>query len=139
MAAQPFGVDLDFDDLDFSKYWDRRSKAILVDKLIKVVWNHINAEITLSFPEWQQRLNDVPSNPIFCHGKDLAKAAQAFFRYLYKMDSKVTTEILIMMMRLAVDHTIFENWSVVKRIRAWETKKRSEVCWRLRLKWNGAR
>jgi Protein of unknown function (DUF4435) len=122
MAAQPFGVDLELEEIDFSKYWDKKSKTVLADKLYKVIRDHISAKVGISQTEWDERLRQIPTNPILCHGKDLAKAAQMFFRYLYKMDNKITSGMLIMMMRLAIDESTFESWSVVKRIRAWEAR-----------------
>jgi hypothetical protein len=120
MAAQPLGLDLEFDEVDFSKYWDKGAKAVLVDKMYSVFWDHINKLSDITYDEWSARLGECPDNPIVCNGKDLTKGAQLFFRYLYKMDNKITTDMLLMMIRLAVDDSIFESWSVVKRIRSWE-------------------
>lgn len=120
MAAQPLGLDLAFDEVDFSKYWDNKTKSALVDKLYSITWEHISKKSDITYDEWSTRLEECPNSPIVCNGKDLAKGAQLFFRYMYKMDNKITTEMLLMMIRLAVDGGIFESWSVVRRIRSWE-------------------
>jgi hypothetical protein len=120
MAAQPLGLDLAFDEVDFSKYWDKKTKAALVDKLYSVTWEHIRKMFDITYDDWSARLDECPNNPIVCNGKDLAKGAQLFFRYMYKMDNKITAEMLLMMIRLAVDGGTFESWPVVKRIRSWE-------------------
>ena len=122
MAAQPLGLDLNLDEIDFSKYCDRRSGSIRDGKLNQIVLNHIRKELDITKEEWEGRLLVASRNPILCNGKDLIKATQIFFRYLYQMDSKITPEMLTMMIRLAVDQVLFENWSVVKRIRAWEVR-----------------
>jgi hypothetical protein len=122
MAAQPLGVDLSLEDIDFSKYWDKKTKVVLEDKLIRITLDHLAKELNITREEWEERLLATPNTSTVCHGKDLVKAAQMFFRYLYKMDNKITPDILAMMMRLAVDQTLFESWSVVKRIRAWENR-----------------
>lgn len=120
MAAQPLGLELELDEVDFSKYWDKKAKAALVDKLYSVTWEHISKLSDVTYDEWSARLDECPNNSMVCNGKDLAKGAQLVFRYMYKMDNKVTTEMLLMMIRLAVDDGIFESWPVVKRIRSWE-------------------
>ena len=122
MAAQPLGLELDLDQVDFSKYWDKRNRAALTDKLYRIFWQHISERSEVTYEEWTARLSETPNNPMVCNGKDFAKGAQLFFRYLYKMDNKITVDMLLMMIRLAVDESMFESWSVVKRFRAWETR-----------------
>jgi hypothetical protein len=121
MAAQPFGVDLNFDEVDFSKYWDVDSKKVLEEKVYRVMWSHLG-EAGIDRGEWDERIREIPDDVVLCHGKDLVKASQMFFRYLYKMDNKVSKDFLAMMLRLAVDQKAFESWDVVKRIRKWEAR-----------------
>lgn len=122
MAAQPFGVDLQLDDIDFAKYWDKQAKKVLVEKIYQVMWDHLSGEVGINRQDWDARLQEISDNPLLCHGKDLVKAAQMFFRYLYKMDSVINKDVLAMMLRLVVDQEIFENWAVAKRIRKWEDR-----------------
>lgn len=127
MAAQPFGVNLKFEDIDFSKYWDDKTRKILSDKIYQVMWDHLSEDLNISRQDWDARLQEIPDNLVLCHGKDLVKAAQMFFRYLYKMDNKINKDVLAMMLRLAVDQKIFESWDVVKRIRKWEARYGSSM------------
>jgi hypothetical protein len=120
MAAQPFGVDLQLDDIDFAKYWDKKTNKVLVEKIYQVMWDHLSGEVDVNRQDWDARLQEIPENSMLCHGKDLVKAAQMFFRYLYKMDSTINKDVLAMMLRLVVDQEVFENWTVVKRMRKWE-------------------
>jgi hypothetical protein len=122
LAAQPLGVDLGLDDIDFSKYWDKQTDILLGEKLDTVIWNLLSKKANIDRSEWDERLLMISNDPKICHGKDLINAAQMFFRILYKMDNKVTSEMLAMMMRLTVDQILLEKWLVVQRIRKWESR-----------------
>jgi hypothetical protein len=121
MAAQTLGVDLKLEKMDLSKYWDRRNERLLWDKLTKVVLDHLREQVDISGEEWAERIVATPSDVKICHGKDMVNAAQYFFHILYKVDNKVTADMLMMMMRLALDQLFFEKWAVVHRMRKWET------------------
>ena len=122
MAAQPLGVDLELEDIDLNKYWDRKRGRFLSDKLDQVIWERLTKETNISREDWEERVNQSPSDLLLCHGKDLLKAVQLFFRILYKMDNKITVDMLNIMMRLAMDQPQFERWKVVQRIRQWESR-----------------
>lgn len=126
MAAQPLGADLEFEELDFSKYWSEKN-GISVDKIYQVMWNHVHEKTSISRKEWNDRLNSIPYDPILCHGKDLLKATRMFLRRLYKMDNKITPDILAMMIRLAVDQHIFDQWEGTQRIRRWERNNNRRI------------
>lgn len=126
MAGQPLGIDLNLDKLDLSKYWDRNADLILIDKLIQTTWERIKVTGIVR-SQWQEMIGATPTDTLMCNGKDLLRSVQLFFRVLYGMNSKVTPEIIAVMLRLALDDARFENWSVVDRIRKWEAQNGREL------------
>ncbi len=119
MASQPLGVDLCLDEWDFGKFWDRKTDAVLSDKLEQTAWSRLKST-GISRDQWHSLISDMPNDGSMCNGKDLVRASQLFFRAFYRMSNKITAEIMAMMLRLALDDQQFDSWSVVHRIRKWE-------------------
>jgi hypothetical protein len=125
MAAQPLGVDLGFEQLDFSKYWARGAAALDVEKLLQVMGGKLRGcgcDVDLV-----ELIRATPSDTGMCHGKDLLSALRTVLIQEHRVDQKITAELLGMMLRLVLDDARFEQWRVVQRIRAWESKTGARI------------
>lgn len=121
VVAQPIGVDLDFENWDLAKFWDARAGGPSIQKMHQTVLARLKrAGVIISPADWIALVDEIPDDDIICNGKDLVSAAQMILHTRYKMSHKVSKDTIAMMMRLALDDVLFENWSVVSRIRRWE-------------------
>jgi hypothetical protein len=132
MAVQPLGVDLRFDELDFSRYWLQQKDEFDATKLLKVISDKLRAAaVDVNLPSI---LGNVPNDDKMCHGKDLLSAIRTILIRNYSVDKKLTVEHYASMLRLAMDSDVFEDWTVVRRLRKWEsTTSRSVLLPRQRL------
>lgn len=126
MAARPLGVDLELEELDFSKYWIRRAGQFDETKLLRVTGDKLRAAGHKNL-DWIDRVRSTPSDSGMCHGKDLISAIRTVLIKDHGVDQKVSTDVLSVMLRLVVDDSRFEEWPVVKRIRKWEAATGSSV------------
>ncbi len=125
MAARPLGVDLEFDQLDFSKYWRRGRSNLNVDKLMQVTGARLRASGCNA--DLGELVRKMPSDNGMCHGKDLLSALRTVLIQEHRVDNKVTADLLGVMLRLVLDDVRFEQWKVVERIRAWEAKTSANI------------
>jgi hypothetical protein len=126
IAAQPLGVDLELEDMDLAKYWNKSAGEVLTDKLATSIFARLKrGGVSLSKAEWLSLIDSTPNDVVVCNGKDLIAAAQMIMRVHYKMNNRVSAEMLTSMMRLAVDDSHFQTWSVVQRIHKWEERSGS--------------
>jgi hypothetical protein len=125
MATQPLGVDLNLDDLDFSKYCDRKSVSLSVSKLHSVVATKLaRAGVDVNLADL---VAATPSDEGMCNGKDLVRAVRFILHRVHRIPLEITDSILRHMVRLALDAKRFEEWSAVQRIRSWEERTGSLI------------
>jgi hypothetical protein len=118
MAAQPLGVPLEAEEFTFGKH-QLSSGEPDVDKIIRTIFSRVKEVITLD--EFRELYDATPDDPIICKGNDLLVASAFILRRHYRANNKVKSEMLDLMLRTGMaDSTVFERWSVVKRIREWE-------------------
>lgn len=123
IASQPLGVDLEFANLDFAKYWDKVTYTPMIDKLHASMLTRLRkAGIDMTKERWEELIAGTPDDLMVCNGKDLIEAAQMILRTRYRMSHKITTEMMTSMIRLSLDQQHFEAWPVVRRIRVWEKR-----------------
>jgi hypothetical protein len=121
IAAQPLGVDLGFENFNITRYWDESARKPLLDKINQEFFVRLGAGgVSIAKDEWLYRISATPDDKIICHGKDLVSAAHMILCQRYRMDHKVTAEMLMSIMRTAIEKSHFEEWTVVRRIRKWE-------------------
>ncbi|MBQ1017992.1 hypothetical protein KBX71_08950 [Micromonospora sp. D93] len=118
MAAQPLGVDLSFDDLELSKYWDKRGHSFKEAKLLDVL--EVKIKQAGHGVDWKGLVEATPTDEGMCNGKDTLRAARFLLHHYYKVPNHITDNLVQMMVRMSLDDSAFRQWSVVKRIQAWE-------------------
>lgn len=123
VAAQPLGVDLNFEDFNHVKYWDESCKQPMFEKIQQEFLNRLNrGGVHLSREDWLTRIEATPDGFFICNGKDLISAARMILCLRHKMDHKVTNDILTRAMRMSIEESHLEAWTVVQRIRKWENR-----------------
>lgn len=125
MASRPLGVDLGFEDIDFSKYWRRGERTLDEEKLIRVCANKLRAEACSA--DLKHLVSQTPDDAGMCHGKDLLSALRTILLHEYRVDAKVTVDILRMMLHIALDDASFNSWTVTSRMRTWAAKTGSTI------------
>jgi hypothetical protein len=121
MATEPLGVSLKLDELDLSKFWNRRNRTPDTEKMLTVIGQKLKRG-GIEGMAWRTAVNEVPADPSICNGKDLLRATRMILHHHYGVSNEITDTVFIRMVRLAMDSSSFESWGIVKRIRVGEER-----------------
>lgn len=120
MAAQPFGIALGIEVFPFAKHV-LSSGDLDTQKVIRTIHSRLSGVIDLA--GFTEKYESTPSDPRLCKGDDLLAAVAFILRKKYRASNKTNPEMLNLMLRSCMaDPTVFEDWSVVQRIRVWEQR-----------------
>jgi hypothetical protein len=118
-ALQSRGEELNLTNLDLSKVRPTGSDLVDVDRLVRTIVQRSHMVSTKP----QDALNMVQSEPggyRVCNGHDLLAALSHVLREDFNRGDAGTPHLAGLLRSTVLDSEIFEQWTVVRRIRAWQ-------------------
>jgi len=112
------GVVFDFDDLRFQRLRSTGSRMPDMERAAEVIVQRTHG-CGMSREDLMAAMDEVGGGPEVCNGHDLVAAVKTVLHQDYNVPM-AATEALPRLIRMALDERMFEQWSVVRRIRRWE-------------------
>lgn len=123
-VARDLAFKAEYEKIRYTKFRKPGTSQVDEDKLIRTLWqNSVDCPIGLS--DLAARVQSIPADYDNCNGHDLVSALNHVLREDYGVRNQ-TPSTLETLLRHGTPKNSFDQWTVVRRLRKWETN--NDVC-----------